>query len=139
MSSSPTSRSLNFLRSLGWAPAVVEKWVPRARRRVDLFGCLDLVVLRPGVAGVLGLQVTSGPGNGRKRQAKIEAEDRARLWLECGNQVHVHCWIKRKAGWCLRVSEAELVEGQFVWTDTEDRTPSELRAVKSGSSLPSSG
>ena len=44
---SPTSRSLAHLRHLGYQAAIVEKWNPYARRRVDCFG-RDLLVLKAG-------------------------------------------------------------------------------------------
>ena len=58
MSVSPTQRALKHVRSLGYTADVVEKWIPFARKRKDLFDCIDIVAIRPGMP-VLGIQATS--------------------------------------------------------------------------------
>ena len=94
---SPTARSLAQLRKYGWTPAVVEKFNPGARVRQDLFGFLDVVCLRQGVPGLLGIQVTT-TGHMADRFTKMTSDaviDRVRLWLDAGNQVEIHGWAKR--------------------------------------------
>lgn len=91
---SPTARSLQELKRRGCTAAVVEKWVPGVRRRVDLFGCLDIVALEPGRQGVLGIQACV-VGDQAKRVKKIGAEPRARIWLEASNRISVWGWAKR--------------------------------------------
>ncbi len=105
--SSPTQRSLKELRRLGWTCQVVEKWIPQARRRVDLFGCIDLVAM--GGGRILGFQVTT-TSNQAARVAKIKAEPRAREWLENGARLLVHGWLKSKKNgrWKLTETEIEL-------------------------------
>lgn len=57
MPTSPTQRSLKLLRDEGWIADVTEKWIAQARKRKDLFGCIDILCLRDG--DILGIQATS--------------------------------------------------------------------------------
>jgi hypothetical protein len=56
---------------------VVEKWVPQARRRIDLFGAIDLVAITDD--GILGIQVTSG-SNHAARRVKAEGLEAIDEW-----------------------------------------------------------
>jgi hypothetical protein len=98
--------------------AVVERYNPHARRRIDLFQFADLVAVIPGVPGTTYVQTTSGD-NVSHRLAKLRAEpvsSRVRACLAAGNTVLIHGW--RKVGprgarktWDLRevvVTAAEL-------------------------------
>jgi hypothetical protein len=44
----PTQRALAECKKRGWQAQVVEKWIPHTRRRLDLFGVIDIVALIPG-------------------------------------------------------------------------------------------
>lgn len=90
---SPTQRSLKFLREQGWTVEVVERWNAYTKTRKDLFGCIDLVAMRHGE--LAGVQTTSGAGSARI--AKIKAEPRMVQWLEAGGTLYVHGWDKRGA------------------------------------------
>lgn len=90
----PTARTLEHLRNLGCIAEVVEKRIPRTHITRDLFGCLDIVAIHPGVPGVLGVQVTT-IDHQADRRAKVQAEPRARIWLEAGNRIAVMAWAKR--------------------------------------------
>lgn len=69
------------------------------RRRLDLFGCIDLVVL-DGLPGVLGIQATSSSNvAARRTKAETECVDALEQWLKAGNRFAVWGWAKRgKAG-----------------------------------------
>ena len=98
--SSPTSRSLQHLRSEGYLAAVVEKWNPYARIRQDLFGILDLVAVKD--RETLGVQTTSG-SNVAARIKKLE--DSAALWMlrQAGWRIVCHGWRRNSKGrWVLR-------------------------------------
>ena len=66
---SPTELSLAHLRKGGYhttvygelvgASQVVEHWIPKVKKRRDLFGFIDIVAVRIDVLGVLGVQTTS--------------------------------------------------------------------------------
>ena len=91
----PTARSLAHLRKLGATAEVVERWIPQARKRKDLFGFIDIVAL-DGMPGTLGVQTTSA-GNVSHRLEKIETACRFAMerWLEAGNRIVIHGWAKR--------------------------------------------
>jgi hypothetical protein len=108
--SSPTSRSLQHAKKLGWHAQVVERWNQYARVRQDLFGCIDVLA----IAGdkLIGIQATSG-NNHASRVAKALKEPRLRAWLAAGALFEVWSWAKQgKAGkrklWTLRREPLEL-------------------------------
>lgn len=109
---SPTQRSLKYLRDRGYTAQVVEHWNPFARRRIDLFGVLDVVAIRGDAYGVLGVQTTSG-SNLAARRTKALDSDQLYIWLSSGNRFHLHGWSKRGAKgkrklWTCRVVEVTL-------------------------------
>ena len=109
---SPTSRSLAYLKSLGYICGSVERRIPGKFVTMDLFGFLDYVALKSGHNGVLGLQFTSG-SNHAARVSKILLEPRARLWLDCSNRIWVMSWDKKggrgeRKLWKPRIQEIRL-------------------------------
>lgn len=104
---SPTQRSLELCRRHGWTVGKVEHWNSFAKRRVDLFGVIDLVALTG--SQIVGIQTTSGD-NVSARVVKILASEPARAWLESGGRLIVHGWRKlaRVGGWDCREVEVTL-------------------------------
>ena len=131
MATSPTQRTLTFCRKQGWLPAVVEKWNPHARIRQDLYGGIDLVVIRPGYRGLLGIQATSG-GNTGAREEKLTELGPMISWLEAGLQLEVWGWRKVKRGnrqvWRPKRSKASLESGAVCW----EPMPEEETACSTG-------
>ena len=84
--SSPTQRSLKYLREQGWLCAIVEHWNQHAKIRQDLFGIIDVLCIRDGVT--MGVQTTSS-SNVSARVQKI---------ADCS-----HVDALRAAGWVLKV------------------------------------
>jgi len=93
---SPTQRALAYCREHGWTAQVVEKWVPQARRRIDLLGCIDMVVLDGQGGGPLGVQVCAGSSHAARREKALE-EPRLRAWLAAPARFEVWSWSKRGA------------------------------------------
>lgn len=89
VSVSPTQLSLDYLRADGWLVEVVERWIPSARTRRDLFGFLDLVALRGDVT--LGIQTTSRT-NVSEHLRKIADAPALGTVREAGWTLHVHGW-----------------------------------------------
>jgi hypothetical protein len=111
--SSPTSRSLERLRKEGWTAGVVEKWIPMTKQRLDLFGCIDIVAVRPGQT--LGVQATSD-SNVNGRITKSIQLPGLLAWLQASNRFQVWGWGKKgKKGqrklWSLRIQEIVLLGG----------------------------
>jgi hypothetical protein len=92
MTASPTQRTLALLRREGYTAAVVERWIPKAGRRADLFGVIDLLAVKPGI--VLGVQATAA-SNVSARVHKALAEPRLRTWLEAGAAFGIIGWARR--------------------------------------------
>jgi len=74
------------------------------KRKKDLFGFADLVMVRAGSRpssmmdtppGLVAVQVTGG-GNGPARVAKIKAEPAAAAWLRAGAKIQVWDYRQRK-------------------------------------------
>ena len=90
---SPTQRSLALIRKQGLTAAISEHWCPFSKRRKDLFGFIDILVID---TPLIGVQTTSGV-NVSHRVAKIRELQAAQEWLEAGNRIMVHGWAKRGA------------------------------------------
>lgn len=88
---SPTARSLAYLRKEGYLAQVVEKFNMFSKTRIDLFGCIDIVAVRSDVMGMLGIQVTVR-SNIQDRVKKCKAELKMRTWLSADNRLEVHGW-----------------------------------------------
>lgn len=90
-----TPRSLAYLREQGYESQVVEQFVRTNAGgfRRDLFGCIDVVAVRPGE--VLGVQVCRSDDVG-KRQRKATLDEsvapKLRMWLEAGARFVLHGW-----------------------------------------------
>lgn len=97
---SPTQRSLKFYRDQGYLAGVVERWIPQARKRSDLFGILDIVVV--GNGETIGVQTTSG-SNVSARVKKIGDSEAISELREAGWKIIVQGWRKNSKGrWVLR-------------------------------------
>lgn len=123
--SSPTSRSLDFLRSLGYTCQVVERFNQFSKTRLDLFGVIDIVGVKEDKPGVLGVQATS-TGNVKARIDKSLAEDRLRIWLKAGNHFQVWGWAKKgprgkMKKWTLSRTAILWQNGQFVVVKESDK------------------
>lgn len=89
----PTQRSLKWLRDNGYIAAVVEKWIPQTRRRLDLFNFIDILAVRGDE--VLGVQATSG-SNVSARVRKSQEQPAYSTWLQSVHRrFEVHGWAKR--------------------------------------------
>jgi len=91
---SPTQRTLKYLRAEGYTVAVVEKFNTYAKVRQDLFGILDILAMKPGLPWLLGIQTTT-TANLAHREKKIRESPHFDLWRNTGNKIMVHGWAKR--------------------------------------------
>jgi hypothetical protein len=104
MAISPTARTLMLLRQEGYLAEVVEKWIPGANIRRDLFGFVDVLAIDAN-GSTLAVQATSG-SNVSARLAKcrdaIVGHPRLR---ETGWRFEVHGWRKVGGRWACRREE----------------------------------
>lgn len=102
---SPTARSLEHLRKLGYIADVTERWIPKMNVRKDLFGFIDILAIND--TEVLAVQATGeqNSGNVSARVKKIAEHDN--YPLVCKHmRIIVHGWRKNAAGrWTLREVE----------------------------------
>lgn len=99
---SPTQNSLKYLReTLSCYADVVEKWIPFAKIRKDLFGWIDIVAVRKDRGGVImGIQTTSR-SNVSARLLKAKGNQALACWLHCGGTLEIHGWSKVKNRWTI--------------------------------------
>src|SRR5215472_3844766 len=90
--SSPTQRSLAYLRQNGWTACVVEKWNQYARVRQDAFGFGDILAVHLDdknwfdVRHIALVQTTTA-ANMAARRGKISVSLAARQWRRAGGIV----------------------------------------------------
>lgn len=89
---SPTQRALAHIRKLGHTAQVVERFCAFSKRRIDLFGFIDIVYLDG--TNIVGVQVTSGDHHAHRRE-KILAEPKALAWIKHGGKIEVWSFSKR--------------------------------------------
>lgn len=100
MATSPTQRSLKYLRDQGYTVAIVEWFNHWTKRRHDLFQFADLMAIRENE--VLLVQVTSGT-NVSARVKKIAENEHIGAVRKAGIRVEVHGWRKLVSGWEPRI------------------------------------
>lgn len=110
-----TKRTLDALRKQGYTAQVVERWCSFSKRRVDLFGCIDVVAVSE--KGTLGVQATvRGEISKRVRKIVEECHEAAKQWLMAGNRLSVWGWQKmgpkgKRQVWTLK--EREITTADF--------------------------
>jgi len=95
---SPTQRSLKFLRDSGYTAWVAERWNSFAKIRQDLGGFGDIIAWKAGV-GIVAVQTTTR-AHQANRAAKIltdpKVKPKAEEWVRAGGRIAVHGWAKVK-------------------------------------------
>ena len=90
----PTQRTLALLRKHGWTVQVVERWCSFSRRRIDLFGVIDVLAINDSLT--IGIQTTSGSCVSARIKKSLESDQLVR-WLSGQNRkFFVHGWRKLK-------------------------------------------
>ena len=92
---SPTERTLRLLRDAGLDPWKVERWIPQARKRVDLFGLFDYLALwQPGPLSPGFTVAVQSTGTSHSQHAHKMHEAEAMLHRCCRAQ-----WIPILVSW----------------------------------------
>lgn len=94
----PTARTLNALRKLGYLAESVERFIPAVRRKRDLFGVGDVLAFHVRDRHALIVQCTSLAHVG-DRLARIKARAELPLLLRAGVRVQCWGWFKRNGRW----------------------------------------
>ena len=102
MASSPTQLSLKKLRDEGWLAEVVEKWVPGANIRKDLWGWTDIVAIKDGET--LAVQTTSY-SNMSARAKKIAESDTVAEVRKAGWSIQIWGWRKVNNRWVCTIKD----------------------------------
>jgi len=98
MALSPTQLTLGECKKRKWRAQVVEKYNHHTRRRHDLWGWGDVIVL-DGQPGCLLIQTTiARHAMDRARKIMNECAESCVDWLEAGNRASVWGWKKQKLG-----------------------------------------
>jgi hypothetical protein len=101
---SPTQRSLKLLRKEGYIADVVERWVPKAKVRKDLWGWVDIVGVSPAGNLVFVQTTTSSNLAARMKKAKgLDAFHRLKRGLY--HRIEFHGWkapTKTRKTWEVR-------------------------------------
>jgi len=101
-SRSPTQRSLEYLRELGYHCEIVEKWNSFTKQRKDLWGWCDILAIRKDE--VLAVQVTASAVADRIK--KIQDSTTVALVRDAGIRIEVHGWRKNsKCRYVIRVED----------------------------------
>ena len=88
---SPTARTLQEMRKLGYQADVVERWIAAIKQRKDLFGFIDVLAIK----GETTVAIQSTTGNHHaERVAKILAHPNFPACIAAGWVVEVHSWTK---------------------------------------------
>jgi hypothetical protein len=98
----PTARSLAFHHRGGFLAAAVERWIPRAGLRADLWHFADALAGNPRDRLFLLVQATSAD-HVAGRLKKARALPALRSWLMAGGKFAVHGWAKHAGKWTARV------------------------------------
>jgi hypothetical protein len=106
---SPTQRTLEEMRRRGYLADVVERWLPNANVRRDLYGFIDvLCIVRDPTSElfrkdpVVAVQATSW-SNVSARVRKIADHENIAAVRRAGIRVLVHGWKKNRDGrWTYR-------------------------------------
>lgn len=105
----PTARSLALLRRSGYLPAVVERWLPGANVRADLWHFGDVLAVHPARGEFLIVQATTA-AHAAARLTKARARPELALWLRAGGKFQVHAWGKRRGRWHARRVEVRAAD-----------------------------
>lgn len=117
-SKSPTQRSLALLReNKDCIAQVVEHWNAFSRKRVDLFGIIDIVSIGDGK--ITGVQTTTGgslPARIKKAMSP-EIFPKVVKWLQSGGAFHLHGWRKLGGKWIPRIVLAVLLKNSVKFVE----------------------
>jgi len=102
--SSPTQRSLKYMRDLGYHAEITERWIPGANLRKDLWSFCDVLCLHRETGEMVAVQTTSYT-NIAARVNKIKDCELVPVVRKAGIAIHVHGWRKVGNRWQVKVKD----------------------------------
>lgn len=114
---SPVERTLAEIKKSGLKYWKVEHWNPYARRRIDLFNIIDLLVLD---GGIVGIQVCGSDYQEHVRKLTEDEKENTLEWLKSEGRLEIWGWrqLKKVRGkkameWIPRIADILLVNGEL--------------------------
>jgi hypothetical protein len=111
----PTQRTLKYLKDEGYTTAIVEKWNSHVKIRQDLFGIFDVLAMKEG--SLVGVQISSyGSHAEHYTKLTVTKRDNTLCWLRTGNQIWLMSWRqlvnpgKKRKIWTPRIQQITLEE-----------------------------
>ena len=95
MAVSPTQRTLEWLRKEGYRVGKVERWIERVKKRIDLFGFIDLIAIGKE-KDIVGIQSCGQAFSEHKKKICIECREAAEGWLGAGGRIILIGWRRLK-------------------------------------------
>jgi len=94
----PMQRSLKILKSQDVIFQRVEYWHHYAKKRFDLYGIIDVLILDG--ARIIGLQICGNDYQSHIRKLTIEKKQNSIAWLKSGAELQIWSWrqYKKKRG-----------------------------------------
>ena len=91
----PTQRTMEALREVGWTVGVVERYMSRVGMfgiRRDYLGIIDVIGCHPNL-GILGVQCCAASGKA-SHVRKIISSSNSLEWIDAGGRLEVWSWRK---------------------------------------------
>ena len=114
-------RTLKVIKEMELMYWKVEYWQPWARRRIDLFNIIDLLVLD---SGILGIQVTGADVASHRTKLADTEKHYTIEWIKAGGLLQIWSWRKlvKKRGekakyWNLKITNVLLVQGEIYFEE----------------------
>jgi len=97
---SNTQRTMKALRDEGLPCEIVEKWIPKANVRKDLFGIIDILAVGGQARGIIGVQSTGKDFDGHLKKMLVDKAQECIDWLQSGGRLWLWGWrqVKVKRG-----------------------------------------
>jgi hypothetical protein len=90
------TETVKHCRKLGWLAQNVERFNSFSKRRLDLFGCFDVVAVSPEFYGTVYIQCACGSGDGQRHIRNMMNDPGLYAVLEAvlarGNRIEVWEW-----------------------------------------------
>jgi len=91
-STPPMTKTYEYYKELGYICGNVEKYVPKAKKKFDLFGIIDVVAISD--VDTIGVQVCKADFAAHDK--KILASENSPKWLQAGRRLVLIGWTKQK-------------------------------------------